>query len=227
MAKFAAMRQFERVNDRRASAMSSSVKPVVPTTAWMPCAASQGKVWRAAAMTVKSTTTSGEVAASASSEPAIVTPDRSAPAAWGSMAATSSRCGSSSTAAQTADPIRPPAPTTPTRIAMPSNVALSITHAARRSRRPAVWRLCGVPGALWRRQTPLWRIWAPDDPGGWRSAAGRRRGRSVGGGEIGAVAGCGGGIRRRRQRRRSAASGARHDVRSVGGGRGRLLHPQH
>ena len=109
---------------RRARRSSSSPKPVVPTTAWMPFAAHQRRFSRAASMTVKSTATS----ASASHERAglrrhldLGRRGRRADAgrcpAWcGSTAATSSMSGASCTAWQTVEPMRPPAPNTPTRI---------------------------------------------------------------------------------------------------------------
>ncbi len=116
MAKFAATRQLLPVNAPRNASMSSAVRPVVPTTAWMPCNASHGTVTRDASATVKSTTTSQRASASARSSGAMAMPWTSPPAARGSTAATSSNAGSATTAPHTVAPIRPPAPTTPTRI---------------------------------------------------------------------------------------------------------------
>ena len=62
------------LNSSAKRARSSSVSPVVPTTAWMPCIASHGTVRRAASATVKSTTTSAPASASARGSPATVTP---------------------------------------------------------------------------------------------------------------------------------------------------------
>ena len=94
---------------------SSSVKPVVPTTACMPCMASHGSVRRAASATVKSTTTSHAASANVRRSPPITSPLRCcSPAANGSTPATKSRSSAASIAAQTAAPIRPPAPLTPT-----------------------------------------------------------------------------------------------------------------
>ena len=95
--KLAATMQFgpPRPNSSPNAARSSSVNPVVPTTAWMPCIASQGTVRRAESATVKSTTTSAPASANAFGSAAIVTPSIVAPAAPGSTAATSSRSGSS------------------------------------------------------------------------------------------------------------------------------------
>ena len=61
MAKLGAITQFgpspvPNVDANRSK--SSAVKPVVPTTAWIPCMPSHGSVVRAAWATVKSTTTS-------------------------------------------------------------------------------------------------------------------------------------------------------------------------
>ena len=114
--KLAATMQFgpPSPNSSPNAARSSSVNPVVPTTAWMPCIASQGTVRRAESATVKSTTTSAPASANALGSAEIVRPSIVVPAAPGSTAATSSRSGSSATARQTVAPIRPPAPLTPT-----------------------------------------------------------------------------------------------------------------
>jgi hypothetical protein len=60
IAKFGAIRQWAgpSPNAERNASRSSSVNPVVPTTAWMPCIASHGSETRAESATVKSTTTS-------------------------------------------------------------------------------------------------------------------------------------------------------------------------
>ena len=57
IAKLGAMTQFERVNIASKAAMSSSVNPVVPTTAWTPCSAHHLRLSIAAARWLKSTTT--------------------------------------------------------------------------------------------------------------------------------------------------------------------------
>ena len=116
MAKFAATRQFELVNDFLKPSRSVAVKPVVPTTAWMLCMASHGSVTRAASATVKSTATSTFASASARSSEAMVTPWIVAPGDCGSTAATSSNSASACTALHTVAPIRPAAPITPTLI---------------------------------------------------------------------------------------------------------------
>ena len=66
MAKFGAMRQLLLVNVLRKASRSASVKPVVPTTAWMPCSAAKARFSREASSTVKSTTTSAPASTSAS-----------------------------------------------------------------------------------------------------------------------------------------------------------------
>ena len=58
IAKFGAIRQLLRVKAPLSRSRSSSVKPVVPTTAWMPCSAAKARFSRAASRWVKSTTTS-------------------------------------------------------------------------------------------------------------------------------------------------------------------------
>ena len=129
MAKLLAIRQLLPLNAVRTLARSSSVKPVVPTTAWMPCIASHGNVIRAADATVKSTTTCAWASARARNSPATATPPSCWPTARGSIAATSSRASSAATASHTVAPMRPPAPTTPTRIPlMETNVARLHLH---------------------------------------------------------------------------------------------------
>ena len=121
MAKFGAMRQLLRVKAAAKRSRSASVKPVVPTTAWMPCSAAKARFSRAASSWVKSTTTSTPAATSASEEPVTGSSD-SSPTAWrrsipawnGSTAATSSSSGSPRTAPHTVAPMRPAAPNTPT-----------------------------------------------------------------------------------------------------------------
>ena len=74
IAKLEAMMQLLPLNSSRKPAMSSSLKPVVPTTACTPCIASHGRVTRAASATVKSTTTSQPASASDRRSPVTVTP---------------------------------------------------------------------------------------------------------------------------------------------------------
>ena len=122
MAKFGAITQLLVVNCSRIVSKSSSVNPVVPTTAWTPCDAHQARFSRAASRWVKSTATCTSCEANDSAFEDTcrllstrVTWRRSIPAWCGSTAATSDSSGSSVTAWQTAAPIRPPAPNTPTR----------------------------------------------------------------------------------------------------------------
>jgi hypothetical protein len=123
MAKLGAIRQLLLVKAEPNDARSSSVKPVVPTTACTPLAAHHARLPRAASRNVKSTATSASASANASADDAICMPCASSPAkcetsrpAWcGSTAATSSRAGSRSTAPHTFEPTLPPAPNTPTR----------------------------------------------------------------------------------------------------------------
>ena len=120
MAKLGAMRQLLRVKVARKRSRSSSVNPVVPTTACTPRSAHQARLWRAASRWVKSTITSGcssrcsGLPATSSSLSTAATVRSFSPAAPGSTAAASSRSGSSATARQTVAPIRPAAPNTPT-----------------------------------------------------------------------------------------------------------------
>ena len=99
-------------NRRRTRASSSVENPVVPTTAWMPCIASQRRFSRAASATVKSTTTSAPASAVAA-----VAGDGRRRAGWRSSRVVridggdQLESGSSATAAHTVAPIRPPAPT--------------------------------------------------------------------------------------------------------------------
>src|SRR3954452_25394472 len=124
MEKFDTIAQLLPLNSARNAAMSSSVNPVVPTTACMPCIASHGTVTRAASATVKSTTTSQPASASDRRSPVTVMPWRVSPTALRSIAATSSRSLSSETATHVARPKFPPAPTTPSLVcAMPPTVA--------------------------------------------------------------------------------------------------------
>ena len=118
MAKFGAITQCAgpSPNAPRSISTSASSSPLVPTTAWMPCIASHGTVVRAAAATVKSTTTSHRASANARRSALIATPERSWPAGVRPTAATSSSPGSSAIAAHAAVPMRPPAPQTPTRM---------------------------------------------------------------------------------------------------------------
>ena len=103
-------------------AKSSSLNPVVPTTQWTPFSAHHSRLERAAERTVKSTTTSAPASSSACGEPAMTrsAPGKNSPIdlpeAAGSIAATSSNPSASITALQTAWPIRPAAPNTPTRV---------------------------------------------------------------------------------------------------------------
>jgi hypothetical protein len=69
-----------------------------------------------AAGRVNSTATSTPAAGNASKVSAIVMPSTTCPACDGSTAAASSRAGSAVTARATSRPMRPAAPTTPTRI---------------------------------------------------------------------------------------------------------------
>jgi hypothetical protein len=110
-------------NRSRKWSRSSSENPVVPTTACTPLSAHHSRLPRAASITVKSTATSAPVSASAAAVRATCTPlaatpscCRSMPAWYGSTAATSSSSGSAATAPHTVEPMRPPAPKTPTRI---------------------------------------------------------------------------------------------------------------
>src|SRR5258706_11167662 len=114
IAKLEAITQLLPVNSDRKLARSTSLNPVVPTTACTPCIASHGNVTRAEAAVVKSTTTSHPAWASARSARAVVTPWHGSPAALRPTAATRSSSGSRATAAHTVRPMRPPAPTTPT-----------------------------------------------------------------------------------------------------------------
>src|SRR5581483_2612811 len=124
IAKFGATSAFAPESRKRpsSSARSSWLKPVVPITAWTPLAAHHAAFSFAAATTVKSTATSVPACVSASAFGATCTPvpgmpswARSIPAWCGSTAATSSSSGSSRTARHTVEPMRPPAPNTPTR----------------------------------------------------------------------------------------------------------------
>jgi hypothetical protein len=126
MAKLGAMMQLARLasNSDRTSSMSASLKPLVPTTACTLCSAHQRMLPMAAVASVKSTATSASVSLNADGSGAIWRWSISAPVTWrtsrpecdGSTAATSSRSGSPTTAWQTVEPMRPPAPKTPTRI---------------------------------------------------------------------------------------------------------------
>ncbi len=115
MAKFGAIRQLDRVNADRSAATSSSVKPVVPTTACSPCSPHQAALARAASRTVRSTATSTSAASMAPGSSATTIPATVPPARRRATAATSSRSGSAAMAAHTVVPIRPVAPNTPTR----------------------------------------------------------------------------------------------------------------
>src|SRR5665213_593118 len=135
MAKLAATMQLAPptdpgTNSSARSSRSSSVNPVVPTTAWMPADAQWARVVLEISREVKSTTTSTSAAERVDTSATTVTPSeagpdvptRSAtvdPAYPGSAAATSSSPGRFSTVRQTSRPIRPPAPTTPTHMPVP------------------------------------------------------------------------------------------------------------
>src|SRR3954451_23391611 len=125
MAKFGAITALalEAAKRSRKASRSASPNPVVPTTACTPWSAHQLTFSRAASTTVKSTATSAPASASASALRAICMLDASTPnwrrsmPAWsGSTAATSSSCGSPSTARHTVAPMRPAAPKTATLI---------------------------------------------------------------------------------------------------------------
>jgi len=97
--------------------MSAVLSPVVPTTAWIPCSAHQGRFLRGRLGDVKSTTTSAPASAKAfRSDPTSAGPGLSAEhlaqvlcrAALGSTAATQLQSVGASTARQTSWPIRPP-----------------------------------------------------------------------------------------------------------------------
>ena len=147
MAKFAAIRQLDRVNADRSAAMSSSVKPVVPTTACSPCSAHQATLARAASRTVRSTATSTSAASMAARSSATAIPAIVPPARLRATAATSSSSGSAAMAAHAVVPIRPVAPNTPTRsgalavIAAPYSV---VAGAGRRPRPPASVASCAT-----------------------------------------------------------------------------------
>ncbi len=96
-----------------------SVKPLVPTTMLMPWSMHQCR-W--------SITTSGVVKSTTTSAPASDALNSQSP--WSTMA-TSSRSSAASTARQTSMPIRPRAPSTPTRIGSPFvSHAINLSHAA-------------------------------------------------------------------------------------------------
>jgi len=128
--KFAAMRALagrSSPNSSENDARSSSLSPVVPTTAWTECSAHQRRFSRAADATVKSTATSAPACSIASASAATSrsatsslnapsTLESRSPARPGSTTATSSRSPAEITARQTVAPMRPPAPKTPTRI---------------------------------------------------------------------------------------------------------------
>src|SRR4051794_20958293 len=106
MPKFGAMRTLAGVGasatHSRTVSIRSAVKPVVPTTAWMP--------W-SIAKRMLSMTTSGWVKSTSTWEPASATLNSQSPA---STIATSSRSSAASTALHTCSPMRPRAPRTPT-----------------------------------------------------------------------------------------------------------------
>ena len=126
MAKLGATKQLLVLKTSRNAARSSSPRPLVPTTACTPAAASTGSVARLASATVKSTTTStpGPASSKSSTLAATVTPLTSEPGADGSAAATSVRPSASWTASATARPMRPATPSTPTRIGPESFVPM-------------------------------------------------------------------------------------------------------
>ena len=115
MAKFGAIRQLDRVNADRSAATSSSVKPVVPTTACSPCSPHHGTLTRAASRTVRSSATCTPAASIAAGSSATSIPSTVPPARRRATAATSSSSGSAAIAAHAIVPIRPVAPNTPTR----------------------------------------------------------------------------------------------------------------
>src|SRR5438105_4321286 len=125
MAKLGAITALARSPSNRAekSWRSLAVRPVVPTTACTPLSPHHRRLPRAASTWVKSTATDGAAAFTAgpsiaSVRPVPVTPKSSSgrPSWGGSMTATSSMSGASSTARHTVVPIRPAAPSTATRI---------------------------------------------------------------------------------------------------------------
>ena len=96
----------------RVAAWSSSVKPVVPTTAWTPCSAHQGQVgWRSMRVNHTSPGLGQQLMSSA-----MVTPAAVRPTPFGSTAATSSRSGSPSMARHAVPPPDRSAPRTRMRI---------------------------------------------------------------------------------------------------------------
>src|SRR4051794_4192985 len=120
----------------------SRVKPVVPTTAWIP--------W-SIANRMLSMTTSGWVKSTSTCEPASATLNSQSPA---STIATTSRSGAASTALQTCWPIRPRAPRTPTligslmKLASVSYSAVEVVVAERADNRQAARSAEQVTGEL-------------------------------------------------------------------------------
>ena len=116
MAKLGTIRQALDVKAASSAARSSSPRPLVPTTACTPAAASTPRLARLASATVKSTTTSTPTLSRSPMSSTRVTPETSAPGADGSAAATRTIPSAAVTASATIRPIRPAAPSTPTRI---------------------------------------------------------------------------------------------------------------
>jgi hypothetical protein len=116
-------------------------KPVVPTTAWMPCSMQKRRL---------SITTSGWVKSTTTSAPARASSSTSSPA---STEATSSVSGAASTARHTSEPTLPRAPSTPTRTrarTCPSSPLL--TRSTVSATRIGVWRWLTreqASGRLW------------------------------------------------------------------------------
>ena len=119
MAKLGATRQLLEVNAARRSPMSVSPRPLVPTTACTPAAATTPRFARLASATVKSTTTSTPATRRSWTSATTSTPQTVLPGADGSAAATSTMPSAAVTASATDPPMRPAAPSTPTRIGSP------------------------------------------------------------------------------------------------------------